>query len=150
MKIPQNNRYILFGGSFVLANKLQVVADKTVEGLSSKQWFLLKTLQDMPDEPVPTITSLAKESDTSRQNTTKKLEALRKRKCVLIEDNQNDQRSRALKITEHGRNLLVSMRENSYDFFEKVFEGISDEECEAAAKVTIKLIDNLSKMQNEM
>ena len=73
LKVPENKQYVLFGGSFVLANKLQWVADKRVGGLTSKQWFLLKTLKDMPSEPKVTITALAKETDTSRQNVAKML-----------------------------------------------------------------------------
>ena len=66
MKIPNNSQYILFGGVFILANKLRNVAEQKVEGLSVKQWFLLRTLQDMSAEPAPTITSLAKETDATR------------------------------------------------------------------------------------
>ena len=66
MKIPENSQYVLFGGTFVLANKMQYVADKKVKGLSTKQWFLLRTLQDMPDQPAPTITALAKPFNVRR------------------------------------------------------------------------------------
>lgn len=33
MKTPKNKHYVLFGGTFVLANKMQTVADKTMAGL---------------------------------------------------------------------------------------------------------------------
>ena len=53
MKIPENKQYVLFGGAFVLANKLQLVADKKTHGLSTKQWFLLRNLSDLPADPPP-------------------------------------------------------------------------------------------------
>lgn len=150
MKIPENNQYVLFGGSFVLANKLQWVADRTVEGLSTKQWFLLRTLFDMPKDPLPTITALAKETDSSRQNVTKMLEVLERQNCVRLGSNPRDHRSRTVEITEHGLKILGTMAKQSESFFKALFSDIDEEECAAAANVTIKLIENLSKMQEEM
>lgn len=150
MKVPDNHQHVLFGGSFVLANKLQCVADKTVEGLSSKQWFLLRTLHDMPRDPTPTITTLAKETDTSRQNVTKMLEVLQRQNCVLIGDSQYDRRSRTVELTEYGLHMLGGMANQAQGFFENLFSGISEQECAAAAKVTVKMIENLTKMQEDL
>lgn len=150
MKIPKNNQYILFGGNFVLANKMQWVADKKVEGLSSKQWFLLRTLYEMPEEPVPTITSLARETDTSRQNVTKMLESLHRQGCVILSDNPQDRRSRTVMPTEQGLQMLESMAKQSPGFFNELFAGISNEECAVAAKVVIKMTENLLKMQEDV
>ena len=150
VKIPKNNQYILFGGNFVLANKMQWVADQKIEGLSSKQWFLLRTLYDMPVEPLPTITSLAKETDTSRQNVTKMLEALNRKGCVVLGDNPCDRRSRTVVMTEQGLQILDSMAKQSRGFFEELFDGISNDECAIAAKVNVKMTDNLLKMQEGM
>lgn len=150
MKIPENNQYILFGGSFVLANKMQLVADKRVTGLSTKQWFLLRNLSDMPLSPAPTITSLAKETDTSRQNVTKMLEVLARQGCIVLQDNPADHRSRTVAITEYGQQILGSMAYQSQPFFTDLFEGIDADECAVAAKVAIKMIENLSRMQEEL
>lgn len=147
MRIPENNQYILFGGNFVLANKMQLVADRKVEGLSTKQWFLLRTLQDMPNEPKPTITSLAKETDTSRQNVAKMLEALSRKECVNLDENPHDLRSRTVEITEHGQKMLKLMAAESGNFFEMLFLDISEKDCKIAAKVIVKMIENLEKMQ---
>lgn len=147
MKIPANHQYVLFGGSFVLANKLQWVADRSVEGLSSKQWFLLRTLHDMPAEPVPTITTLAKETDTSRQNVAKMLEVLARQGCVALGGNPHDRRSRTVELTPRGLRLLGAMAARSQVFFKELFAGISEEECAAAARVTVKMVANLHRMQ---
>lgn len=150
MKIPKNKQYVLFGGSFILANKLQWVADRKVDGLSTKQWFLLRTLHDMPAEPAPTITSLAKETDTSRQNVAKMLVVLQRRGCVTLRDNPLDQRSRAVEMTVQGLQMLEYMASQSQAFFEKLFSGIDEEDCETAAKVSIQMIGNLYRMQEDM
>ena len=150
MKIPNNNQHILFGGIFILANKLQHVAEQKVEGLSVKQWFLLRTLQDMPTEPAPTITSLANETDTTRQNATKMLEILHRDGYVVIADNPRDGRSSTIEITEQGRQMLGAMAAGSARFFHELFAGIDNKDLGIAAEVIIKMIDKLNKMQEEM
>jgi DNA-binding MarR family transcriptional regulator len=150
MKIPNNNRYLLFGGSFVLANKLQIVADKTVKGISIKQWFLMRNLADMPTDPPPTITSLANETDTSRQNVTKILAVLERQDCVVLGSDNNDLRSRTVMLTDHGRDMLAELAANAQPFIKKIFAGIKNEECDIAGKVMLKMIQNLMNIQEEL
>lgn len=149
MKIPENKQYILFGGAFVLANKLQVVADKRVQGLSTKQWFLLRNLSELPTNPPPTITTLAKETDTSRQNVSKMLEVLQRQGYVALQDSADDHRSQSVLLTEPGGQILRQMAQEAASFFSELFTGISEEECAAAAGTVLKLIDNLYKMQED-
>jgi DNA-binding MarR family transcriptional regulator len=150
VRIPENNQSILFGGTFLLANKLQWVADRTVPGISSKQWFLLLTLSEMPAEPTPNMASLAHELDTSRQNVAKMLEALERQGHVALADNPADRRSRTVALTAQGRQTLGLMSGQSRDFFRRLFCGIGEEECAAAARVTVKMIENLLKMQADI
>lgn len=150
MKIPENRQFVLFGGAFVYANKLQAVADKRVEGLSTKQWFLLRNLQDLPSNPLPSITMLAKETDTSRQNVRKMLEVLERLGYVKLKENKEDRRSQLVEMTEQGCLVLKQVAAQAEPFFQEMFAGISREECAAAAEVIIKLINNLNKMQEEV
>ena len=147
MKISENKQYIMFGGAFVLANKLQLVADKTVQGLSTKQWFLLRNLQDLPAVPPPTITTLARETDTSRQNVSKMLEVLQRRGYVVLSNSECDHRSQSVNLTEAGTQTLRQVAQESAPFFTKLFSGIGAEECAVSAGVILKLIENLQKMQ---
>lgn len=150
MKIPENKQYVLFGGAFVLANKLQLVADKKTHGLSTKQWFLLRNLSDLPADPPPTITTLAKETDTTRQNVSKMLEVLQRQGYVALQHNAEDHRSQSVVLTESGAQILRQVAQEAVLFFTELFSGISEEECVVSANVVIKLIDNLCKMQEEM
>lgn len=150
MKIPENKQYILFGGTFVLANKLQAVADKSVHGLSTKQWFLLRNLSDLPMDPPPTITMLAKETDTSRQNVRKMLEVLQRHGYVTLFDNKNDHRSQSVVLTEAGTQVLKQVALDAKPFFMQLFSGINEEEYKIAADVVIKMIDNLNEMQEHL
>lgn len=150
MNIPENKQHVLFGGTFMLANKLQLVADKTIQGLSTKQWFLLRSLSDLPSDPPPTITMLANETDTSRQNISKMLEALQRQGYVALQDNAEDRRSQRVVLTESGTQVLRQTAQESVPFFAELFCGISEKECAVSAGVVIKLIDNLHKMQEAM
>lgn len=150
MKIPENKQYILFGGTFVLANKLQMIADKRVHGLSTKQWFLLRNLSDLPADPPPTITMLAKETDTSRQNVRKMLEVLQRQGYVVLRNNEGDHRSQLIEMTELGAQILRQVAMEAMPFFTELFSGICEEECTIAAGVVVKLIENLYKMQEEI
>lgn len=150
MKIPENKQYVLFGGVFVLANKLQVVADKTMHGMSTKQWFLLRNLSDMPAIPPPTITMLARETDTSRQNVSKMLEALQRQGYVILRDSAEDHRSQTVEMTVAGAQVLRQMAQEAAPFFTELFSGISEEEGAVSAGVVLKMIENLFKMQESM
>jgi len=149
VKIPNSSRHVLFGGVFILANKLRRVAEQKVEGLSVKQWFLLRTLQDMPADPAPTITSLAKETDTTRQNAAKMLELLCRGGYVVIADSLSDGRSSEIEITEQGRQMLSIMLARSAGFINELFDEISGKDLDIAAGVIIKMIGRLNEMQEE-
>ena len=150
MKTPENKQYVMFGGAFVLANKLQLVADKKVSGLSTKQWFLLRNLKDLPADPPPTITMLAKETDTTRQNVSKMLEVLQRRGYVELSSSPEDRRSQSVVLTDLGDRTLRQVAEEAAPFFKELFSGIDAKECEISAGVILKMIENLQNMQEEM
>jgi DNA-binding MarR family transcriptional regulator len=149
VKIPDRKDYLLFGGVFVLANKLQVVSDKMVEGLSCKQWFLIRTILDMPSEPPPTIMQIVREMDSTRQNVTKMLEKLERDGLVKWEENTSDRRSHRVRITELGRSSAKTVTENAQAFLKRLFEGIEQTELDAAGGVVLKMMNNLVAMQEE-
>ncbi len=150
MEPSKNSKYLLFGGTFVLANKLQFVGDKIVDGLSTKQWFLLRNMLEMPSEPVPTITQIANAMDSTRQNITKMLEVMEREGLVTLEKSKTDQRSRSVRITEKGLTYANQMRQNAQDFLDRLYEGISSEEPDIAGSVLVKMVQNLQMMEEEL
>ncbi len=150
MKPPKDPKQVLFGGTFVLANKLQNVGDKLVSGLSVKQWFLLRNIIDLPDKPAPTITQIAYAMDSTRQNITKMLEAMEREGLVRIEKNASDRRSRSVSITESGLALMEQTFISGKQFLDRLYEGIAPDEFDAAVKVKLKMIRNLQNMQEEI
>ncbi len=149
MNAPENSKYLLFGGTFVLANKLQFVGDMFVEGLSTKQWFLLRNLIDMPDDPPLTITQIALAMDSTRQNITKMLEAMEREGLVTLEDSVSDRRSRSVRITESGLDCAKQTALNAQNFLDRLYGGITQAELDTAGEVLKKMVKNLQSMQEE-
>lgn len=149
MKPPENTKYLLFGGTFVLANKLQFVGDKVVDGLSTKQWFLLRNMMDMPREPAPTITQIARAMDSTRQNIAKMLEVMKRQGYVVLTRDETDHRNRCVRITASGLTCAEQTASNAKEFLERLYEGISSEERETAGCVMKKMVENLQRMQEE-
>lgn len=150
MRPPENNQYLLFGGTFVLANKLQFVGDKLVDGLSTKQWFLLRNMMDLPSEPPPTITKIAQVMDSTRQNVAKMLEVMEREGLVALESSETDQRSRGVRITTEGLACAKQTAKGAQVFLDRLYEGIDAEELNAAGGVLKKMVQNLEKMQEEL
>lgn len=148
MKKPDNPRHLLFGGIFVLANKLQVVGDKEVEGLSAKQWFLLRNIIEMPQNPPPTVTQIAAEMDTTRQNIAKMLEAAGRDGMVSLTTNAQDRRSHDVKITDKGKQYVAQSDKNAQLFLNNLFAGIEQEKLDIAGGVVVKMLENLQAMQD--
>lgn len=149
MKPPKNPHYVLFGGTFVLANKLQAVGDHLVDGLSTKQWFLLRNIVEMPEDPPPTVIRIAKEVDSTRQNVAKMLEVLDREGYVSVEPSLSDHRSLSVRITQKGRERLRQAPVMAGDFFERLYTGIATDDCVTAGKVLLQMVENLQKMQDE-
>ena len=149
MKPPKNPQYILFGGTFVLANKLQAMGDHIVDGLSTKQWFLLRNTIGLPNDPPPTISRIAREVDSTRQNVTKMLEVLEREGYVMIMKNASDHRSLGVCVTSKGEERMKQAPKLAESFFSRLYEGIAPEDCETAGKVLLQMVANLQKMQEE-
>ena len=150
MKPPKNTKHLLFGGTFMLANKLQFVGEKMVDGLSLKQWFLLLNILDLPSEPPPTINQIARAMDSTRQNIAKMLEIMEREGLVTLEQNKSDRRSRNVRVTAFGLTRMKQTTDNAQEFLYRLYDGITSEECDAAAMVMKKMVYNLQKMQEEL
>ncbi len=121
-----------------------------MNGLSIKQWFLLRNISDMQREKAPTTTQIAVEMDTSRQNAAKMLEVMEREAYVLLSESETDRRSKYVSITQKGYEALGETSENGRILIECLYEGIKPREIKKAGKVLLKMIENLQKMQDEI
>lgn len=63
----------------------------------------MRNLHDLSKDPPPTITMLAKETDTSRQNVSKMLLTLQKQGYVILRASKTDRRSQTVEMTKKVR-----------------------------------------------
>ncbi|MDR1568174.1 MAG: MarR family transcriptional regulator [Streptococcaceae bacterium] len=147
MQEPKNLKYLLFGGTFILANKLQFVGDKMVNVLTTKQWFLLLNILDLSKEGVPTVTSLASAMDTSRQNIAKMLESMEKTGLVEVVTSVADKRVRQVSMTPFGMSQVKIAENEAQYFLREVFSGLSEDELALGSKVMLKMMENLEQLK---
>lgn len=121
-----------------------------VDGLSTKQWFLIRTIMDMPADPPPTIIQIARDMDSTRQNISKMLEKMERDGFVAIEEDEYDRRSRRVRITESGLQHARQVAEDAQGFLSRLFEGISQDEIDTGGQVVIKMVQNLIHMQEKI
>lgn len=150
MKAPENPRQLVFGGRFILANKLQFAGDKSVTGLTTKQWFLLMNLRELSKVSVPSVNELASTMNTTRQNIAKMLDTMEKEGLVSVNQSAQDKRVKEVFVTKKGQQLAKQSEKESQDFRDKVFTGITDNELAIASQVTLKMIENLERIIKEM
>ncbi len=149
MRIPDRIDHLLFDGTLILANKLQFVADKSLAGLSTKQWLLLRTIRDMQTGPPPMIAQIAAAIDSTHQNAAKMLYKLKRDGLIVVEEGNSDRRSRCVQVTEAGIRHIEQVAADAEGFMKRLFSGIQHEEMDIAGKVLIKTMLNLIDIQEE-
>lgn len=150
MNAPENPRHLLFGGTFILANKLQFAGDKSVVGLTTKQWFLLMNLRELSKVSVPSVNELASTMNTTRQNIAKMLDTMEKEGLVSVSQSAQDKRIKEVVITKKGQRLAKQSEKDSQEFRNKLFVDITEDELATASQVTLKMIENLERIIKEV
>lgn len=141
------NAQLLFGGSLILANRIQSYGDTLFEDFSLKQWFLLVTILNMPEQN-PSINMISIRSGTSRQNIKKMLNLLFKKGYVNLEKSLNDSRALSVSLTPKARAYLTDNEDFGITLTERLFRGISDANIKNVNEVYSKLFENLNEMEN--
>lgn len=141
--------HYLHGAVFLMANRLNAAGDRISGENTTKQWFLLLFLNSM-DEAAPSITSVAREMGTTRQNVTQLLGPLEKRGYVRTMPSKTDHRSRAVQMTEKARGYLSEMSARGRFFIESLMDGVDAGELDSAIRVFEKMFDNLDKINEKM
>ncbi len=150
MKPPNKVEHLLFGGTFVLANKLQAVFDRIGLGLSTKQWFLLRNMADLQAEPPPTISQIAQAMDSTRQNVAKMLGVMEREGLVVVEESKTDRRSYAVRVTETGKARAKQADISAQALISRLYEDIRPEDLATAGRVLVSMVENLNKIQEEL
>ena len=137
-------RQLIFGSLLMVANKMQVVADKSGDEVSLKQWLLMISILQFQE--APTLTEVAEFMGSSRQNVKQLALKLQAKGFVTIEPDQKD--GRALKLLIRPECMAYFDKKLDYQehFMELFYEGISQSELEGMAATMIKLMTNIEAM----
>ncbi|MDF2586216.1 MAG: MarR family transcriptional regulator [Anaerocolumna sp.] len=136
----------IFGGIFVLANRLQLVGDKFDEHITVKQWLLLACISKYKDIK-PTLSDVAKQIGNSRQNVKKMALILEREGFLTISKDHNDARILRISLTEKCDNYFKEREEKELQFINEFFYSMDDEMIKNLYQGITKLSENISRME---
>ena len=142
--MPQRTFYVGMNNKF--NNLFQTVGDNLFKEVSFKQEFALRCASFFREPP--TIKDLADFLGTSHQNTKQVLEKLEKKGYVQLVQDTNDRRKQRILITDDGRRILEIYLVKGNEYLNLLFDGISEEDLEIAIQVTMRMFENLKRVQD--
>ncbi len=118
----------IFGSVFALAQSWQIYGDRILEehGLTTKQWFLLVTLEFVFPSP-PSLSELALASGSTRQNVKQLITALEKRGFIDVFRDPEDGRSLRVRTNDRNRRFWDERAQEDEINIRALFAGIADE-----------------------
>lgn len=139
-----DQRLVVFGYLFRVANRLQSKLNAQMRDLTAKQWFVLLALGSF--EQPPTLTQLAAACDTSHQNTKQLVLKLAEKGFVTIHHDEQD--GRAMRIAASDK-CGAWERENqpmAAQFVDAMFAGMGMEEVAELSSSLMRVFENLDKI----
>jgi DNA-binding MarR family transcriptional regulator len=148
MDILDKQKFI-FGGLFLLANKLQVVGDQFLgkDNMTVRQWFLTVMILQFRSGP-PTLSEVAELMDSSRQNVKQLALKLEEKGFLNIERDEYDARALRLRLTEKSYLFWEKREDVDNRFITELFKDLSDEEINLMYSGFKKLSEKMDKISN--
>lgn len=145
-----NEKKLIFGGLFLLTNKLQVRGDQLFEedGMTLRQWFLTVMILQFQEKP-PTLGELSKLMGTSHQNIKQISKKLEEKQFLRFVKDEQDGRITRLVLTEQSHQYWASREDEGDRFIEQLFKNLTKEEIHAMATGITKLIETLEEWNGE-
>lgn len=100
--------------------------DKNLEDITSKQWFLLESLDYF--EEAPTLKELSKRLDYSHQNTKQILNKLEEKGFIKLEIDEKDKRYLRIYPTEKSQKWRENNNKKASEFMDYLYKEISEKE----------------------
>lgn len=136
----------VFGGIFILANRLQVLGDKLDESLTVKQWLLLIGILKN-EAGSPTISEVANFIGNSRQNVKKMALILEKKGFLVLKKDSKDARILRMSVTSKCKEHLNQRGPRELEFLEKLYEGFDSDLIRGLNNGITKLEENIASME---
>jgi len=141
MQEPKNDQNYVFSATSMLANRLQVAGDQVTGSITFKQWLVLLIVREMPVGS--SVTDIAQQHGSTRQNVTKLLRELSRQGYVQVNQAESDKRSYAVFMTEEGSALMKRISQPGAEFVRALFNDINPEDVAATRRVMRQLLLNL-------
>lgn len=139
----------IFGSLFILANKMQVIGDKFLGDVTSKQWFLLIAVNQFENTP-PTLSQVAAFMGTSHQNAKQIALKLVKKGFLVIDKDLNDSRALRLRITPECEAYFKERDSIDTMFLVELFQNLNTEEVNNLSLGLYKLTEQIGKMDKSL
>lgn len=136
--------YFLLGLLSAFDNRFQAVADRLIEEISWKQFFVIICVNLCKESP--TIKELAGIMGSSHQNVKQILLKLEKKGFVNISVDGEDRRKQRVKLTEKCIQFCNDNDEKSDAAMKAMFNGISEEQIFITIKTIMQMEDNLKSI----
>lgn len=115
---------------FSVSNKLQVLGDKYLESLTSRQLMTMIAIAHLPKGEA-TLNAISKKIGTTKQNVKQIVTALERKGYIVTRPSEKDKRACNIEITEIGKEVFISCSMRGMDFFELLFNKFTIEEMES-------------------
>ncbi|GFZ33103.1 MarR family transcriptional regulator [Clostridium zeae] len=123
---------------FSLTNKVQMVGDKYLEGLTSRQYMTIVAMAHL-DEDERTINNIARKLGTTKQSVKQLIDIMEKKGYIKTVPSTKDKRAINVMITEEGTKVIVKCTENGIYLFADLFKDFSSSEIETLWNLLKKL-----------
>ncbi|MDO5043844.1 MAG: MarR family transcriptional regulator [Coriobacteriia bacterium] len=128
----------------LISSRLQTLADSHCYKLSSKQFRLLKQINEI-NSPL-SLHEIAQWMGSSRQNITKMLKNLEALGYVRVEPSVYDKRSTSVTISSKGRRYLNAQKESYEEFLRLLFTDFSQSELHTIVKFISQFSNRIDEL----
>lgn len=142
-----DERIVIFGNLFRVANRLQLTMDQQMPEISAKQWFVL-TMLSFFDKP-PSLIGLASVCDSSYQNIKQIVLKLQDKGFVRLIDDAKDKRAKCVIMTDKFKEWSVETQKQSELFVDMLFEALSPTQIKGLKTSLLAIYERLGEMKDE-
>lgn len=89
---------------------------------------------------------IAEKADRERTTISRMVDGLERRNLVLRVPDKADKRQKLLYLTNLGRDRIAETNEMVPDFFERMYQGVTNEEVEKSLEIQKKILANIMEM----
>jgi DNA-binding MarR family transcriptional regulator len=139
----------LFFRLYQCANLLHKTGSRAVEaeGLTTQQWAVLGALSRTEVQNGISVNDLARYLMVSRQNLAGVIGRLERNGHICVEPDENDRRSRLIKMTDSGRHVwLVQAKPKIHVYYEQALDQFSIGDITHTLHYLLKLLDNMQNL----